>query len=191
MDKIRIILAALAAGSAKSAGRASAERAHAYADLADQVRRAFGDNPKAVRALEDYAEDPDTYERPLAKALIDARIDRNDEIVAAAQALLQIDRPQPGSVLEEVAARERIRTSDRFTRRAESIVDVKAQDTAASQQRLERLWEQERERQADIAARQAKQKQQERQLITNVLIVAGVIFLILVFVAIALLAVRG
>ena len=183
MDKIQIILAALVAG------RANVELANAYADLVGRVRRAFGDNPKALRALEDYAEDPDTYERPLAKALVDARVDQNAEIVAAAQALLQTGQPQPGNVLGEIGARERIRTSDRFTRRAEGIADVKAQDAAAAQQRMDRLWEQERERQAQIAARQATQKQQERQLIINVLIVAGVIFVILV--AVALLAARG
>ncbi len=182
MDNIRIILAALAAGATQSAGGASA-------DLGDRVRRAFGDSPKALRALEDYLEDPDTYERPLAKALVDARIDQNDEIIAAAQAALQIDQPQPGSVLDTVAARERIRTSDRFTRRAEGIADVKAEDAAASQQRMGRLWEQERQRQAALAERQARKEQRERQLLINVLIVAGVIFVILV--VIALLAARG
>lgn len=172
MDRIRIILAALAAGASD-----------VQTDLADRLKRAFGDNTKAIRALEDYLEDPATYERPLAKALLDAKTDRDEDIVAAAQAALSVEATEPSAVLHQIAEREKLRAADRFTRRAEDISEVKAQDARASQQRMEHMWEQERQRLAQVAERQTHQRQQERRLLIGVLGIALLILAGLIVVA--------
>jgi len=186
MDKIRIILSALAA---RAPGSASGATATARADLESRLRRLFADSPRATRALEDYLEDPDTYERPLAKSLLDSRVDRDESILAAASALLDLDAPSESAVLQQVAERERLRTGDRFTRAAQDTSEAKALDTEASRQRMERLWEEERQRLAQVAEQQARRRRQERQLLLGALLVALVI--IAVFMAIALASAPG
>ncbi len=184
MDSIQIILAALRAGASESA-RGNPEMARSCDELKTLVTSQFGGNTKAARALEDFAGDPETYERPLAKALSETGADRSDGILAAARRLLQIDQPPDFDVLRQIGAREEIRTSDRFTRMAESVSDLKAQQEAASRQRMEQYWEAEYRRRAEIAERQARQKRQERQLLIGVLILAVVIVAVFIAILIA------
>lgn len=181
MDSIQIILAALRTGASESA-RGNPEMARSFDELKTLVMSQFGGSAKAARALEDFAGDPETYERPLAKALSEAGADRSDDILAAARRLLQIEQPPDFDVLRQIGAREEIRTGDRFTRMAENVSELKAQQEAASRERMEQYWEAEHRRRAEIAERQARQKQQERRMLIGVLILAVVI--VAVFIAI-------
>ncbi len=182
MDPVQVILAALNAG--RSASDPAAARA--YSELKVLILNTFADNARAIRALEDYGEDPETYERPLAKALREAGADQSGELLAAAGRLLQRDDPQHFDVLRQIAERETIRTSDRFTRMAEGVPGLKAQAEAASRERMEQYWSEEFKRSRELAERQARQQQQERRMLIGVVTIA--IIIVLVFIAIAIIS---
>ncbi|HLF26740.1 MAG TPA: hypothetical protein VJG32_10410 [Anaerolineae bacterium] len=187
MDYIQIILAALATGAMESAKRP--EVARAYDELRARVLQQFGDNARAVRALEDHAEDPEVYERPLAKALTETGADQREEIRNAAERLMQLAGAQAFDVLKEIGAREAIRTGDRFTRMAQNVPELKAQAEAASHERMEQYWQAEFERRAALAERQAKQMRRERQVLIGAVLLA--VLIIAVFLAITLITARG
>ena len=86
MDPVTLILAALAAGATKVAGEAAPD---AYRGLKALIRRRFAGNPKAELALVEHEEDPDTYEKPLAKQLEATGAAQDTEILAAARELLR------------------------------------------------------------------------------------------------------
>jgi len=190
MNPIQLILAALRAGATESAsGNADPTITRAYSELKALVLSRFNDNARALRALEDYAEDPETYERPLAKALLDAKAGESEDILSAAGRLLQIEQPQEFDVLRQIAAREEIRTSDRFTRMAQGKAEMKAQEEATSRQRMDQYWDEEFKRREALAERQVKQKRLERRLLIGVVTIAIVI--IIAFIAIMVIASRG
>ena len=64
---------------------------------------------------------------------------------------------QPFDTLGQIMARHAIRFTDRFTRQAETAIVVKEQETTQAHQRTNQLWEQERQRQATLAAQQRRQ----------------------------------
>jgi hypothetical protein len=95
MDPITLIVAALAAGA--SAGAIDAlkdstkEAAQAaYGKLLHLVRSRFRGNAKAEETLTDHQSDPETYAAPLAKKLTEAGAVGDDELVAAAKAVLEL-----------------------------------------------------------------------------------------------------
>ncbi|MDJ1180578.1 hypothetical protein PJF56_17090 [Roseofilum sp. BLCC_M91] len=85
MEPLSLIMAALVAGAAKAAGDAAPD---AYQGLKALIKRKFGGEPKAEMVLEEHESDPETYEAPLKKKLLEAGADRDQEILAAAQKLL-------------------------------------------------------------------------------------------------------
>lgn len=182
MDPIPIILVAIEAGS-RSPDPAIRL---AYNDLKVATLKAFSDDHKAIRALQDFIDDPETYERPLAKAITDAGLDKERTVVDAATVLLNLIEPQDVDVLKQIAEREHMRTSDRFTRMAQGVGDLKRQEEAASHQRMERYWEEEFKRRETVAERQARQKQQERRMLIGVIAIAAIIvvvFLVIIVVS--------
>jgi len=185
MDAVHMILAALEMGG--HAGEPAI--AQAYAGLKARVETAFGDNARARRALGDFVEDPETYQRPLAKALLDTGAEKNADLLDAAERLLHIDAPAGFDVLRQIAEREHIRRSDRFTRHAQSVSGVKAQEEAASRRRMEQYWREELERRAQLSEQQTQVKLRERQLLMAVLIVSAALFI--GFVLLVLLTSRG
>ncbi|MBP0028929.1 hypothetical protein [Roseofilum sp. Guam] len=78
-------MAALVAGAAKAAGDAAPD---AYQGLKALIKRKFGGEPKAEMVLEEHESDPETYEGPLKKKLLEAGADQDQAIIAAAQKLL-------------------------------------------------------------------------------------------------------
>jgi ribosomal protein L40E len=94
------------------------------------------------------------------------------------------------SVLETVVERVQMRTADRLDRQMRDAGDIKAQEEAASQRRLEEMWEREYERQQAIAEAQIEQKRQEMLLMR--LAFAGVaLFILILIVAVLVLGCSG
>lgn len=95
MDDLNLILTALATGATtglqQTAGTAMKE---AYNGLKALIQHKFANQPKAQAALVDYEDDPDTYEKPLRKALSANHLEEDDEILAAAQRLITLVQPQ-------------------------------------------------------------------------------------------------
>lgn len=92
MEPISLIIAALVAGAAKAAGDAAPD---AYNGLKALIKRKFAGKPNAEMVLEEHETDPETYEAPLKKKLAEAGADKDEEIINAAQDLLDKIKEQP------------------------------------------------------------------------------------------------
>jgi hypothetical protein len=97
MDPITLILTALVAGVAtgtldelKGEGREKVKAA--YRRLRDLVSRRFGATgiPNAEAILAEYEADPESYKIPLATKLAAADADKDDALVAAARAVVEL-----------------------------------------------------------------------------------------------------
>src|SRR5260370_26176438 len=92
--QVAFILTALTTGAAASVKEtASAAVKDTYSGLKNLLQRRFEGKPKAQAALENHEEDPETYEKPLAKALADAYIDQDQEILEVAKHLMPLVHP--------------------------------------------------------------------------------------------------
>jgi hypothetical protein len=97
MDPITVILAALVTGAAKAAGDAVPD---VYDGLKALIQKKLAGKPVAEAMLEEHEKDPETYAAPLKKNLVEAGVDKDEEILRAAQELLKQLEPQaaPGSI---------------------------------------------------------------------------------------------
>jgi hypothetical protein len=93
MDPVALIVSALIAGAA-SAGKDAASNAvkDGYSGLKALLQRRFQGKPSAETALVEAEIDPDTWGKPLAKAVAEHGSDQ--EVVALAQQLLQLLQAQ-------------------------------------------------------------------------------------------------
>ena len=91
MEPVTLILSALATGAAKAAGDAAPD---AYTALKELIKRKFASKPQAEMVLEEHEKDPQTYEAPLTKKLVEAGADKDEEIIKKAQDLLKSSNPQ-------------------------------------------------------------------------------------------------
>jgi hypothetical protein len=99
MDPVTLILTALTAGAAASVkDSASAAIKDSYTGLKALIQRKFEGKPKAQAALVDYEEDPETYEKPLQKALIETHLNQEQDILEAAQKVMTFVQPQQAAM---------------------------------------------------------------------------------------------
>jgi hypothetical protein len=65
-----------------------------YAALKTLIQKKFAGKPKAGTALADHADDPETYELPLKKALREDHLDQDQEVLQEARQLMSLIRSQ-------------------------------------------------------------------------------------------------
>lgn len=91
MDPITLIVTALAAGAALGVtDSASSAVKDAYAGLAALVKRRLGGRPEAALVLARHENTPGTWRAPLIAELAEAGADHDPDLVAAAQALMNL-----------------------------------------------------------------------------------------------------
>ncbi len=99
MDPVTLIVSALVAGAASAAQDAASNAVKdAYSGLKTLLQRRFQGKPSAEMALAEAETDPDTWEKPLAKAVAEHGSDEG--VLALAQQLLQLlqsQQPAPSS----------------------------------------------------------------------------------------------
>jgi len=91
MEPVTLILSALVAGAAKAATDAVPD---AYNGLKALIKKKFEGKPAAQMVLEEHEKDPETYEAPLKKNLIETGIDKDKAIIEKAQELMKALAPQ-------------------------------------------------------------------------------------------------
>jgi len=98
MDPISVVLAALSAGATAAAqDMASQAVKDAYTGLKALVKKHFEKRPQAEMALAEYEKDPDTWEKPLQKSLVETGADQDEALVRQAQQVLKLVNPQQAS----------------------------------------------------------------------------------------------
>jgi hypothetical protein len=91
MDPITLILTALATGAAAAAqDTVNTAIKDAYATLKSCIIQKFTGKPEAEVALAQHEHDPDTWEKPLKKALSNVQADREPQIMEAAKKLMAL-----------------------------------------------------------------------------------------------------
>jgi len=99
MDALSLILAALATGAAASVKDTASEMVKdSYSGLKALIQRKFASKSKAERVLIEYEEDPETYEKPLKKALIEEHLEQDQDVIIAAQELMTLVQPQQAAL---------------------------------------------------------------------------------------------
>jgi hypothetical protein len=94
MDAVAVIETALAAGAGAGMKATATEAVKdAYAGLKALVLRRVKDTPAGEVAVIEHAKDPQTWSTPLSKTLTEAGAGTDQDLVAAAQRVLQLLDP--------------------------------------------------------------------------------------------------
>lgn len=95
MEPVTLIVSALVAG-ASAAAKDTAGQAikDAYQGLKSLLQKRFAGQPKAEAALAEHEQDPETYEKPLQKALTETNAADDEAIRQKAQELMGLVDPQ-------------------------------------------------------------------------------------------------
>lgn len=97
MDPVTLIVTALTAGAAAGSQSFVTDAIKdAYAGLKALIKRKFAGKASAEVALAEHETDPETWQAPLKKVLIQEHLDQDTQILQAAQALLDQIQAQPG-----------------------------------------------------------------------------------------------
>lgn len=116
MDPITLIVTALAAGAALGAqDTVSAMVKDAYNGLKDLVKRRLGGGPGAELVLARHEQVPETWQAPLMAELAEAGADGDRDLIAAAQALLDLvggAEGRPGKFTVDVRGAQGVQIGD-------------------------------------------------------------------------------
>jgi hypothetical protein len=98
MDPTAVIMSALSVAGSALAPVADDAIKDGYRGLRALIMRKFGaSQPRLEEKLDEFAEDPETFEKPTAKLLSQAGVDRDQEVVDLATELLrQSEQTKPG-----------------------------------------------------------------------------------------------
>ena len=89
MEPMTLILTALAQGAAKVAENTGGQALKdGYNGLKALIKRKFGHAPEKVTPLEQHADAPEVWEKPLEHALQTSEVDKDAEIIELAQKLM-------------------------------------------------------------------------------------------------------
>jgi hypothetical protein len=95
MDPVSLIVAAVAAGAAEAAkGTASVAVKDAYAALKSLLRSHFAGKPQASVALQEFESDPETWKKPLEKAVTESGLSEDKNALAQADQVLKLLHPE-------------------------------------------------------------------------------------------------
>jgi hypothetical protein len=106
MDPISMIISALSAGAISAMQETTTQAIKdSYQGLKALIQRKFAGHPKDNLILEEHGKDPETWEKPLEKALTDAGAADDKQILEAAQKLVDQlkERPQGGKYNVQVS----------------------------------------------------------------------------------------
>ncbi len=99
MDPITLILTALGAVVAAGGQAAVSEAAKdAYTVLKTRIQQKITGKSSAELALAEHETDPTTWEAPLKKALLQAQVDLDNNIIEAAQKVMALVQPQQAAM---------------------------------------------------------------------------------------------
>jgi hypothetical protein len=70
----------------------------AYTALKTQVQQKFVGKPAAELVLQEYETDPEAWEIPLKKKLMEVQVDQDKDIVDAAQKVMTLVQPQQAAM---------------------------------------------------------------------------------------------
>ena len=119
MEAVTLIVTALAAGAAEALKDGAAEAVKgAYARLKLLVSGRFEGRPKAELVLARYEGSPQTLQAPLAAQLSEVGADADQELIAAAQALMSLvdaAGSQSGKYVVDVRGAQGVQVGDRNT----------------------------------------------------------------------------
>ncbi len=91
MGSVELIMSALAAGAAAAVSEvAGAAVKSTYQKLVDLISKKLEGKDKAKSTLDEYLKDPETYEKPMKKAIGEYKIEGNEEALALARELISL-----------------------------------------------------------------------------------------------------
>jgi len=91
MDPVTLIVAALTAGATAGAGEAATAAVRdAYNGMKRRLTARFSGRPAAEVALAEHETDPETWQAPLAKQLVETGAVADRDLLAAAQQLMAL-----------------------------------------------------------------------------------------------------
>jgi hypothetical protein len=119
VDPVTLIVGALAAGALKGTGEtASTVIKDTYAALKAAVAARFVEKQVPTGVLAEHEDDPETYEKPLAKKIQQTGAAEDPRIVELAQALVQLmdeDGTRAGKYLVDLRGAQGVQVGDRNT----------------------------------------------------------------------------
>ena len=115
MDPITLIVTALAAGAAQGlTDTASAAVKDAYARLKARVKKRLGGGPDTELVLAKHERAPETWQAPLMAELAESGAEGDRDLIAAAQALLDLvgKTAPPGKYTVEARGAQGVQVGD-------------------------------------------------------------------------------
>ena len=110
MDPLTIVLSALSVSGSAVGDQAIKDASPGFKALL--VRKFSPSQPKIAEHLDDYAQDAETWEKPVTKALREAGADRDQEVIDRATELLkQAEASSPGVTRRPGRSDQRARRS--------------------------------------------------------------------------------